>query len=283
MKINVAKSAGFCFGVKRAVNIAMETAGSGKKIYMLGDIVHNEDVVREIEGKGIQKIKKLGTGRGKRILLIRAHGESIKIIKKAGMLGYEIVNATCPMVQEIHTIARDMEKKGYAVIIIGDADHDEVRGIKGQLKTKPIVIDPYGRIPITTLSRVKKACVVVQSTQNRDKVFTILDAIKQQVKDLRFFNTICRPTRAKQEEIKTMPLKNDIMIIIGSKTSANTRRLFEISKKLNKKSYWIQSKTEIKPEYFRKAKNAGITAGASTPEKTTREIIKHIKEITRGK
>jgi 4-hydroxy-3-methylbut-2-enyl diphosphate reductase len=281
MEINVARSAGFCFGVKRAVTIALETAKTGEKIYMLGDIVHNEEVVREIEKKGIQKIKKLGTGKGKRILLIRAHGETLKTLKKAGMLGYAIVDATCPMVKEIHTIACDMEKKGYTIIIIGDTYHDEVRSIKGQLKTKPIVIGPHGRIPETALSRIKKACVVVQSTQNQEKVLTILNAIKQQVKNLRFFNTICRPTRAKQEEIRTMPVKNDIMIIIGSKTSANTRRLFEISKALKKKSYWIQSKKEIKPEYFRKAKSTGITAGASTPEATTREIIEHIKTITR--
>ncbi|MDD2703151.1 MAG: 4-hydroxy-3-methylbut-2-enyl diphosphate reductase [Candidatus Omnitrophica bacterium] len=283
MKINVAKSAGFCFGVKRAVRIALETAGSGGKIYMLGDIVHNEDVVSQIEGKGIQKIKKTGAGTGKRILLIRAHGERLNTVKKARRLGYTIVDATCPMVKEIHTIAREMEKKGYTVIIIGDAYHDEVRGIKGQLKTKSVVIGPRGRIPVHALSRIKKACVVVQSTQNREKVSAILRAIKKQVKNLRFFNTICRPTKAKQEEIKTMPVKNDVMIIIGSKASANTRRLFEISKTLNKRSYWIQSKSELKPDYFRRAKSAGITAGASTPERTTREVIEHIKKLTRKK
>jgi 4-hydroxy-3-methylbut-2-enyl diphosphate reductase len=280
MKINVAKSAGFCFGVKRAVSIALETAGSGKKIFMLGDIVHNEEVVRQIEEKGIRKIKKLGAGGRNKILLIRAHGESLAIIKKARSLGYSIVDATCPMVKEIHTIARDMEKKCFSIIIIGDAYHDEVRGIKGQLKNRPVVISPHGRIPAAALSRIKNGCIVVQSTQNQEKVFSILEAIRKHVKNLRFFNTICRPTRAKQEEIKTMPLKNDVMIIIGSKTSANTRRLFELSKSLNKRTYWIQSAAEIKPEYFRRARNVGITAGASTPETTTREVIAHIRKLT---
>ncbi len=282
MKINVARSAGFCFGVKRAVSIALQTAGSGKKIYMLGDIVHNEEVVRQIEKKGIRKIKRLGSGKENRILLIRAHGERQATVKRARSLGYQIVDATCPMVKEIHTIARDMERKGYSVIIIGDAYHDEVRGIKGQLKTGPIVISPHGRIPAAALARIKKGCVVVQSTQNQEKVFAILEAIKQHIRDLRFFNTICRPTRAKQEEIKTMPLKNDVMLIIGSKTSANTRRLFEISKALNKKTCWIQSAAEIKPEYFRKARTVGITAGASTPEATTREVIAQIKKLVKG-
>ena len=280
MKINVAKSAGFCFGVKRAVKIALETADTGKPIFMLGDIVHNEDVVREIGSKGIQKINKLaGAGKNK-VLLIRAHGESLKTIKKARGLGYTIVDATCPMVKEIHTIAKEMEKKGYVVIIIGDTHHDEVRGIKGQLKTKAIVIGPHGRIPVPLLSKIKKACVVVQSTQNQENVLKIVETIRPYLTELKFFNTICRPTRAKQGEIRSLPLENDVIIVIGSKTSANTRRLFEISKAINPRTHWIESKEEIKPGYFRKAKSAGITAGASTPDSITREVIEYIKKIS---
>jgi len=279
MIVNLAKSAGFCFGVKRAIEIALKTASSGEKVYMLGDIVHNEDVVRRIEEAGLKKISRLGNGGGK-ALLIRAHGSSQKILTKAIKSGYKIFDATCPMVKEIHRIAREMEKKGCVVIIIGDRNHDEVRGIAGQLKQKAIVIDNIKDIPLIKIKKVKKACVVVQSTQNIDKVLKILDCIKPLVKDLKFFNTICKPTRLKQNELKTLPLKNDVMIVIGSKHSANTKRLYEISRSLNERTYWVNSKQEIRRTWFKGAKKTGVTAGASTPDKTTQEIITRIKELT---
>ncbi|MDD5618193.1 MAG: 4-hydroxy-3-methylbut-2-enyl diphosphate reductase [Candidatus Omnitrophica bacterium] len=280
MKINVAKSAGFCFGVKRAIKIAYETLRNKNKVYMLGNIVHNEDVAKELHKAGINKIKKLSRGRD-RILLIRAHGVSRKISDKAIRLGYSIVDATCPMVKEIQKLAIENERKGYKIIIIGDKQHDEVRGIMGQLRNNAIVIDNIKNIPIKKIKNIKKAAIVVQSTQNIEKVTKVVDLLKRYIKELRFFNTICRPTRTKQQEIKIMPLENDVIIIIGSKASANTKRLYEISKSFNKNSYWVNSKNEIKKEWFKNAKNAGITAGASTPNSTTKEIIDYIKIIRR--
>jgi 4-hydroxy-3-methylbut-2-enyl diphosphate reductase len=278
VKVNVAKSAGFCFGVKRALKIALDTSKTGSKVEMLGDIVHNEDVVKEIKKAGVGKIRRLRKG-GKKILLIRAHGASEEIYEKASNLDYTIVDATCPMVKEIHKIARNSKKEGCEVIIIGDKKHDEVRGIMGQLQDKAIVIDSIKKIPLTKLKKVKKACVVVQSTQNMDKTIPIVDILKKHIKDLKFFNTICRPTRVKQKEIKEMPLKNDLIIIIGSRTSANTKRLYQISKSINKRSYWIQSRDEIKKEWFSNAQSVGIMAGASTPDYTTKKVIKYIKSI----
>jgi len=278
VKINLAKSAGFCFGVKRALDIALETAKSTPQVYMLGDIVHNEDVVREVEKSGIKKIEKLGKGRGK-TLLIRAHGSARQTFVNARRRGWHIVDATCPMVKEIHQIAQDMEEKGYKVIVIGDRKHDEVQGIVGQLKGKAVVIDDIKRIPFKIIKRIKKAAVVVQSTQNLQKVREILAVLKSQVKELRFFNTICKPTRLKQEEIRAMPLENEVMIIIGSKTSANTKRLYEISRSINPRSYWVSNKEEIERAWFRGVKSAGVTAGASTPELTTQAIIDKISKI----
>jgi 4-hydroxy-3-methylbut-2-enyl diphosphate reductase len=278
VKINVAKSAGFCFGVKRALKIALDTSKTGSKVEMLGDIVHNEDVVKEIKKAGVGKIRRLRKGDNK-ILLIRAHGASEEIYEKASNLGYTIVDATCPMVKEIHKIAKISKKEGCEVIIIGDKKHDEVRGIMGQLQDKAVVIDSIKKIPLTKLKKVKKACVVVQSTQNMDKTIPIVDILKKHINDLKFFNTICRPTRVKQKEIKAMPLKNDLIIIIGSRTSANTKRLYQISKSLNKRSYWIQSRDEIKKEWFSNAQSVGIMAGASTPDYTTKDVIKYIKSL----
>lgn len=281
MKINLARSAGFCFGVRRAINIALHTASRKKNVYMLGDIVHNEQVVADIRRAGIRKAGRLGEGKGK-TLILRAHGASRLTLKKAQGLGYEIIDATCPMVKEIHKIAMDMEKRGRSVIIIGDKKHAEVQGIIGQLKNKAVVIDAAGNIPLGAVKKLKKACVVAQSTQNMEKVLKIVGLLKKHIGDLKFFNTICGPTRLKQEEIKRMPLENDIMIVIGSKTSANTRRLYEISRSINKKTYWITSKKDLKGSWLKGVRTVGLTGGASTPDATIREVLDHLKKLAHG-
>ncbi len=278
MKVNLAKSAGFCFGVRRAINIAMQTAGSRLPVFMLGDIVHNEDVVEEIRRAGISKIRRLGRGKGK-TLLIRAHGCAKKTLQQAMKSGYSIVDATCPMVKEIHKIAGSLEKRGFKVIVIGDKSHDEVKGIVGQMKNKAIVIDSLKNIPLKRIRRLKKAGVVVQSTQNLEKVEKIAAVLKENVKKLEFHNTICQPTRAKQAEVKSMPLENDVMVVIGSRTSANTKRIYEISKALNKRTYWVNSQEQIRKNWFLKAKSAGVTAGASTPEQAIRKVCAKIRPI----
>jgi len=279
MKIRPAKSAGFCFGVKRAIDIADKTLAGNKNVYMLGNIVHNEDVAKRLEKAGLKKTRKFGCGKGK-IFLIRAHGASLNIIRQARKLGYKIVDATCPMVKEIHKIAQDAQRRGRTVILIGDKNHDEVIGIIGQLKKQPILIDSLRGACLKKIKKIKKASLLVQSTQSLEKVMKIFDQLKPKIKELKLFNTICRPTRLKQQEMKNMPLENDLMIIIGSKTSANTKRLYEISKSLNDRSYWVQSKKDIKPAWFKGKNSVGITAGASTPDDTTKEIINYIKKIT---
>lgn len=278
MKINVAKSAGFCFGVRRAITIAKEIARTGtKSIYMLGDIVHNEDVVKDIRASGIKKIRSLAK-KTSAILLIRAHGASRNTLRKARRLGYTIVDATCPMVKEIHTIVREAGRK-YPIIVIGDPTHEEVKGIVGQLSKGACVIDSTGAFPAQKIARLKKACVVVQSTQNIEKVLAIVERLKKDIPDLVFHNTICRPTRLKQQEIRAMPLENDVMVVIGSKKSANTKRLYEISAALNKRTYWINSSGEIKPAWFAGAASVGIASGASTPESTTAAVIQRINAV----
>lgn len=278
MKINLAKSAGFCFGVRKAITTALEAVKIRKPLFMLGDIVHNEEVVRQIQRAGIKKISRLGPG-AKKTLLIRAHGCSDKTLRKALRLGYAIIDATCPMVKEIHAIAGKLEKKGLRVIIIGDKLHDEVQGIAGRLKYPAIIIDRVENIPLKKIKNIEKAGVILQSTQNLDKALKILDVLRKYIRMVEFHNTICNPTRIKQNEAKTMPLENDIMIIIGSKTSANTKRIYEIAKPLNKHSYWISSAREIKKCWFNKAKKVGITAGASTPESSIRAVIQKIKSL----
>lgn len=279
MNVHLAKSAGFCFGVKRAIKIAGALAEKDGEIRMLGDLVHNETVIREMESAGIKKIKRLGNGKNK-TLLIRAHGVSNDITLRARKRGYRIVDVTCPMVREIHKIVKRMDRQGYRIIVIGDRQHDEVLGIMGQIKRKALAIDSADTIPWNAVRRIKKAAIVVQSTQNLDRAMQIANILKAEMGVVRFFNTICKPTRMKQEEIKTMPLKHDVMIIIGSRTSANTKRLYEISKSLNPRSFWIQDAEEINPQWFRNAVSVGVSAGASTPKSIMQAVMEDIARIS---
>ena len=278
MKINKAKSAGFCVGVKRAINLALKTAESKEKVYMLGDIVHNEEVVLRIKKAGIKKIDRLGYGNDK-ILLIRAHGVGLKTIAEAAKRGYKIVDATCPMVKEIHRIAQRLESQGFKIIVIGEKKHDEVQGIVGRLKGKPIVISHINEVSSKRFKNISKAAVVVQSTQNTQRVLEIVEKLRTLITELEFFDTICKPTKIKQKEAKELPLHNDVVIVVGSKNSANTKRLFEISKKSNPRTYWIGRKEELKRQWFKDAKTIGVTAGASTPDSTIDDIIRHLSAL----
>ena len=280
MKITVAKFGGFCFGVKRALDIAQKTVVSDSSVSMLGDIVHNEDVIKDIERSGIKRIKRIGRGNGA-TLILSAHGTGKSIIEAAQRSGYKIIDATCPMVKGIHKTAQRMEQEGYTIIIIGDKNHSEVHGIIGQLTKRPLVIERLHDIPIRTLKKTSKAAVVVQSTQNAETVFKIIDEIRSYIPDLQFFNTICRPTRMRQAEIRTMPLENDVMVIIGSRTSANTQRLCQISHALNSKTYCVQSKDELRPQWFRGARSVGVASGASTPDKIIQAVIKYLRSLSK--
>ena len=278
MKVVVAESAGFCFGVRRAMKIALDAAEATQQVEMLGDIVHNEDVVSLIKKAGIRKIDRLVSGQNKS-LLIRAHGEGRAVIKQAEDLGYSIIDATCPMVKEIHRIAEEYDALGYTIIIIGDREHDEVQGIVGQIRSDAVVIDNEQGVVSSVLNGIDRGAVVVQSTQTIENVEAILSHLRRHIKELKFFNTICQPTRKKQKEIKILPVENDVVFIIGSKTSANTKRLYEISKSINSRSYWIHSYMDIRRQWLEGVNSVGITAGASTPEEAINRVVEYLESI----
>jgi len=279
--IHLARSAGFCFGVRRAIRLAQTLAAGRRPVCMLGDLVHNETVIRELEAAGIRKIRRLGRGNNS-TLLIRAHGASRDLITRARRCGYRIADATCPMVREIHRIVRRRDRRGDRIIVIGDRRHDEVQGIIGQIRRQALVIDAPDHIPVKAIRGIRRATIVVQSTQNLDRVRTLVTALKAVIPRVAFYNTICNNTRMKQEEIKVLPLRNDLMIVIGSRTSANTRRLYEIARELNPRTHWIQGAEEIDARWLKRAHSVGITAGASTPESTTRAVITRIRKIAPG-
>lgn len=277
MKITVAESAGFCFGVRDAVAIALETSrASGKPVQMLGHIVHNERVVNQLDKAGIKVLKSLDQAKDG-VLLIRAHGAEPKTYEEAKARGLEIVDATCPLVTEIHEKVRELYAEGYPVIVIGDHGHDEVRGIAAQVPDTMVVSCPE---EVAKLGRkFRRLGVVVQSTQNVDNVKAVVGELIPLCLEIRFFNTICYPTTKHQRDIRTMPLENDVMIIVGSFTSANTKRIAEISTSLNPRSYQVTGAEELKREWFEDANTVGVHAGASTPDFVIDEVVEGIKAL----
>jgi len=279
MKINIAKNAGFCFGVKNAVSVALQQAQKDENVIMLGDIVHNEHVIKKIVEAGV-KVKKELTPDTKGTLLLRAHGTVPEVYYQAQKLGLNIVDATCPLVLEIHEIVRKMDRDGYRIIIIGDYEHDEVITIAAQVNDA-VTIAKSEDVDAKMPAWLKKAGVVFQSTQNIDNARKVIAKLIGRVGELKIIDTICGPTKKYQAEIRTMPAENDVMIIVGSFTSANTCRLTEISKSINPNSYQVESSEDVKKEWFENVKTIGVTSGASTPDWIIHEVVDQIADFTR--
>ena len=277
MEIHVANSAGFCFGVKRAVRMALDAAKTENgPVYMLGDIVHNEHVIRELSEAGVQVIdslEKISSG----TLLIRAHGAVPEIYKEARRKGLKIIDATCSLVLEIHKIARQLQEEGYTIVIIGDHGHDEVVGIAGQVQSAIIISSPEEAEE--RIDKIARIGIVVQSTQAIHNVQKIVCTLAGKCRELRFFDTICFTATNHQRDLRELPKKNDLMIIIGSYTSANTCRLTQISKELNPRTYQVESADDVMSDWFEGVNSVGVSAGASTPEGIIEEVIKKIRKI----
>ncbi|MBU1128099.1 MAG: 4-hydroxy-3-methylbut-2-enyl diphosphate reductase [Candidatus Omnitrophica bacterium] len=272
MKINVAKSSGFCFGVSRAIDICLSLADSKNPVHVLGDIVHNNHVVRELSEKGIRKVKSIRPAKKGSILIISAHGAPKETFTRARACGYRIMDATCPKVKDTYKIAKMLEKNN-TVIIIGDKGHTEVKGIAGQLKKKPITIESPRGVPVSALKKIKKARVITQSTQSLSNINGIMDRLKRIIPDIKLYDTTCRITTVKQKEIESLTVENDCVLICGSVDSANTKRLYQIAKKMNRRTHWIESVKDIKLTWFKNAQKVGIMAGASTPDAIVEDIV----------
>ena len=277
MKILVAKDAGYCFGVRDAVNLAKKRGDDFQEVYMLGDIVHNERVVEDLSKTGSKVVASLDDIPEDKPVLFRAHGTKPEIWKEAQKKKLNIIDATCPLVTEIHEEIKMLESENRKTIIIGDHGHDEVVGIAAQVK-KPIIISNVEEAK--ALGRMRKAGVVSQSTQMIENVQEIMSILMSKVFDLRFVNTICYPTRKNHEQIKELSKIVDVMIIIGSFTSANSKRLTQLAKQRNENSYQVVDELDLKSEWFEGVDKVGISAGASTPDNIIQSVTKHIKNLS---
>lgn len=277
MEIIVAKDAGYCFGVRDAVNMAYDATKTYGTVYMLGDIVHNEQVVHDLEGEGIKVVSSIDEVPDNATVLFRAHGTPEDVWKQVKNRGIRIIDATCPLVREIHEEVRRISEDGRQVIIIGDHGHDEVVGIASQVRNPIIVASPA---EAQTLRKMKKAAVVSQSTQMIENVQSIINVLMAKTFDLHFVNTICFPTKRNHEQIKQMAEESDVMIIIGSFTSANSKRLTQLALERNPRSYQVTCGAEVEGEWFEGARRVGISAGASTPDYLIEEVKARIQKVT---
>ena len=282
MKILVAKDAGYCFGVRDAVKLAKKSGADYDEVYMLGDIVHNEQVVSDLSKKGSKVVKNLDEIPKDKPVLFRAHGTDPETWKAAQKKKLNIIDATCPLVTEIHEEIKSLEEEGRRTIIIGDHNHDEVVGIASQVKNAIIISSVE---EARSLKKMKRAGVVTQSTQMIENVQDILIVLSEKVYDLRFVNTICYPTRRNHEQIKKLADTCDLMVVIGSYTSANSKRLTQLSLARNKNSFQVTCADEVKKSWFSNIGSVGISAGASTPDDLIADVISlsliHISEPTR--
>ncbi|AAM24574.1 MAG: 4-hydroxy-3-methylbut-2-enyl diphosphate reductase [Caldanaerobacter subterraneus] len=281
MEILIAEHAGFCFGVKRAIEIAYEELNKQKdtRLYTLGEIIHNPQVVKDLEEKGVrvieeEELEKLLKGDR---LIIRSHGISKKLYEFLEQKGVEIIDVTCPFVKKVQNIVEEYYKKGYDIVIVGDKNHPEVIGVNGWCEDKAYIVNSVEEAE--NLPFFEKACAVSQTTLIEKHWEDILEVLKSKAKELVYFNTICNATQKRQEAADALSKKVDVMFVIGGKHSSNTQKLRKICEKNCKNTYHIERADEITFEMLKGHDIIGITAGASTPDYVIEEVIEKIKSL----
>ena len=281
-ELTIAKSAGFCFGVTRAVNMVYEAIEKENvPIYTYGPIIHNDEVVKDMEKNGVTVINDLDelSSHETGVMIIRSHGISKAEYDRIISCGFEVLNAICPFVSKIHRYVEDYSSKGYDIIIVGSPKHPEVCGIKGWADEKchVTIINSPEDAENYMKNSTKKLCIVSQTTFNYNKFQDIVEIIAKKGYDITVLNTICNATEVRQTEARKVAQCSDVMIVIGDRHSSNTQKLFEICKNECKNTYYIQTSDEMDYTQIRSNNNVGITAGASTPNNIIEEVSKNVR------
>lgn len=277
MSIKVAKTAGFCYGVKRAVDEVYRRVNGGEKIATLGELIHNHTVIDDLEKKGVVVYDSLPTHDDGRTLVIRTHGVKKSIIDEAEARGIKYVDLTCPFVGKIHKIVNEHYKKGYKIIIVGDENHPEVIGINGWCDDSALIVYA-GKDKIPENYAENDVCVVAQTTINKELFVEIVKNIKNTCKSVLVFDTICNATKDRQSEAAALSAESDVMLVIGGRKSSNTAKLFEIARAGCPEAYFIETCRQLPMQAISKNKKIGITAGASTPGCIIEEVIQTMDE-----
>ena len=288
-EIRVAKSAGFCFGVKRAVNLVYDQDAETKKVYTYGPIIHNEEVVRDLEQKGVHVLSESDIlamqdntdfDNTTKEIIIRSHGVGEAVYQTLEKLGFEIVDATCPFVKKIHRIVREETEQGHTVVIVGDENHPEVQGIRGWCVREPIIVNSVEQAQEKLVFLDKNLYIVAQTTFNDVKFKDIVEFFRNKGYNVIVYNTICNATEERQREARTLAADVDTMIVIGGKSSSNTQKLYEICRRECENTYYIQTLVDLDLTVIESAKRVGITAGASTPNYIIKEVHDSMSELS---
>jgi len=279
MQIVVAEKAGFCFGVKRAIDIALDCAGEMKEgVYTFGPLIHNPQVVEKLRLMGIKPIMDIHSPEIK-TLIIRTHGVAPKVYGEISSLGYKVVDATCPFVKKAQHYGKKLKEEGYQVLILGDREHPEVKSLLGFAGDDVIVIGNNEPIPPLR----ERVGIIVQTTQPFEALKRLLSGVVTIVKEVKVYNTICDSTSLRLEETRNLAKEVDVMIVVGGKVSANTTQLFTLSREFCPRVYFIERANELQKEWFNGTERVGITGGASTPRWIIDEVVEKLKEISLGR
>ena len=281
MEVRLAKSAGFCFGVKKAMEKVYEQIenAEGKKIYTYGPIIHNEEVVKELAAKGVEVIESLEEleTREKGVLIIRSHGVAKAVSDKMEEAGFRVVDATCPFVKRIHNIVQKESAEGKQIIIVGNPGHPEVEGIKGWCDNKAVIIETTDEAEAFKVDENEKICIVSQTTFNYNKFKDIVEIFEKRGYDINVVNTICNATQERQTEAREIAAVADAMIVIGGTHSSNSKKLYEICKGECDNTHFIQTLDDLHLELPKSVRLVGITAGASTPNNIIEEVQNYVR------
>jgi len=266
-KVTLAKEVGFCFGVKRAINLTKQALAERNQVFILGDLVHNKRVTDELESKGLQKVEDYN-GQKTGTMVIRAHGLPKVKIQEARDRGLEIVDATCPIVLRAQEAAQSLEQRGCQVVIIGDSNHAEIKGILGSLENPALIVDSVEELREAKASHklLRKVGVIFQTTHALELCREIMNELVFMCKEVQIINTICRPVQNRQDDALDLAEKVDLMLVVGSRTSANTMELAALCRHHNPYTLHIQNADELAIDDFDWAQHIGLASGLSTPE-----------------
>lgn len=281
MEIKKADHMGFCFGVKKAVDSAMNILEEDNKLYSYGEIIHNKDVVNLLEGKGLVVIDNLETSKNNTDtkLLIRSHGVGKDVIDYLNNNNIKYIDATCPKVKKIHDIVQKYSNDGYETIIVGDKAHPEIIGIIGWINGKYYTVNNVEDTKKLPINREIKYCLVSQTTFNHNIYKEIVEFLNENdYTNIVKYNTICDSTMKRQKSCIDLAQKSDLMLVIGGKNSSNTKKLYELCKENCSNTFLIENYREIPYKYIDKNTKIGITAGASTPDWVIEEVIQYVRE-----
>ena len=281
MEFTIAKSAGFCFGVKRAIDSAYKYLEENQgKVYSIGPLIHNEIVTNDLKAKGLIELNDIDVIKNLKNenIIIRTHGiekDTFEILKRNGN---NIIDLTCPFVSKIHKLVDEYSKNAYKVIVIGDKEHPEVKGIVSYAKNGIDVVINESDVNKLKIDRNDKVFIVFQTTTNALNAEKLVDILTKLFYNYKLVNTICNATQNRQDETARLSKECDVMLIIGSRTSSNTRKLFEIASLYCKKTYLLSDKSDTKNINIEKNSKVGVSAGASTPVYLVEEILKNVRD-----